>query len=178
MPDNYSVLDSAGLGVTIASKARTGGEKGNRVYLQVLDLDVATANPMPVALVAGTAAVGTVLQTASTTFHALSAATTNATSVKGSAGVVTGFTLTNTNAAARSFKLFNKVAAPVAGTDTPVKTVVVPGGTPTAPGVAALAHPVGLTFPLGIGFAVTGLLADLDATAVTANDLVIDLDYR
>lgn len=178
MPNDYAVLDKDGLAVTIAAKLRAGGEKGNRVYQQVNDLDVSAANPVPTVLTAGTASIGTVVPTASTTFHALSAATTNATSVKASAGVVTGFTLTNANAAARSFKLFNKATSPVPGTDIPVRTVVVPGGTATAPGVAALAHPVGLNFPLGVGFAVTGLLADLDATAVTAGDLVIDLDYR
>jgi lipoprotein-anchoring transpeptidase ErfK/SrfK len=109
----------------------------------------------------------------STASHAISAASTNATSVKGSAGQIYGFSISNTNASARYFKLFNKASAPTLGTDTPIMTVQVPGN-----GTVIRAFPVGLTLGTGIAYAATGALADLDTTVIGAGDLSLDLDYK
>jgi len=105
--------------------------------------------------------------------HLISAATTNATLVSAGAHQVYNLAVSNTNAAARYVKLFNKATAPVTGTDTPIKTIQVP-----ANGTVIMAFPVGLAFSLGIGFAATANLADLDNTAIGAGDLSIDLDWK
>lgn len=58
----------------------------------------------------------------------MSAATTNATSVKASAGNLYGVHLHNSGAAAVFVKLYNKASAPVVGTDTPVTTLSLSAG--------------------------------------------------
>jgi len=108
----------------------------------------------------------------STPSHTMSAASTNATSLKASAGLLYGFCISNANAAARYFKLYNKASAPTVGTDTPVTTVQVP-----ANGTVIRAYPVGMTFSTGIAWAATGLITNADTTAIAANDLSIDIDY-
>jgi hypothetical protein len=108
----------------------------------------------------------------STPSHTMSAASTNATSLKASAGLLYGFCISNANAAARYFKLYNKASAPTVGTDTPVTTIQVP-----ANGTVIRAYPVGMTFSTGIAWAATGLITNADTTAIAANDLSIDIDY-
>lgn len=105
--------------------------------------------------------------------HLVVAATTNATSVKGSAGNVYGWTISNKSAAVQFFKLFNKATAPTTGTDTPVITVAVP-----ALSTVSQNFDKGISFATGIGFAYTNLIADLDNTVVVAADAVINLFYK
>lgn len=109
----------------------------------------------------------------STPSHALSAATTNATSLKASAGLVYGITISNTNAAARYFKLYDKASSPNVGTDTPKSTIQIP-----ANATVARVYPVGLTFTLGIAYAATTGVADSDTGATGVNDLSMDVDYK
>ena len=100
-----------------------------------------------------------------------SAATTNATVVKATPGVVTGLMVVNTNAAARYVKLYDKATAPVPGTDIPALTVQVP-----ASGQVILPLSImGMAMANGIGFAMTVNAADTDATAVAAGDLLMTL---
>lgn len=127
-----------------------------------------TANTTPW-LVQGVAAT----TNGSTPSHTMSAASTNATSLKASAGMVYGLSISNANAAARYFKLYNKASAPTVGTDTPVLTVQVPGS-----GTVIRAYPVGLTLATGIAWATTTGIADADTGAVGLNDLSIDIDYK
>jgi hypothetical protein len=104
----------------------------------------------------------------------VSAATTNATSVKNSAGQLYNVQAFNTNASARYLKLYNKASAPTVGTDTPVATWLIPPG---ASGfVIEIAN--GLAFALGIAFAITVGMADNDATAIGAGDVVVNLQYK
>jgi hypothetical protein len=109
---------------------------------------------------------------AATPYHLISAATVNATNVKGSAGTIWGLDFANTNAAVRFIKLYDKATAP-ASTDTPVKTIEVP-----ANGQFSRAFPVGIAFTTGIGFRTTTGLADNDTGAVGAGELSIDLEYK
>jgi hypothetical protein len=110
------------------------------------------------------------------TFHKLfSAATTNATSVKGSAGVIAGLYLYNANAAVRYFKLYNKASAPTVGSDTPVLVIPIPPN-----GTQKVDHAItsfGMRFSTGIAYAITGGLADADTTAIGANDVVVGINY-
>ena len=109
----------------------------------------------------------------STPSHTMSAASTNATSLKASAGQVYGLSISNANAAARYFKLYNKASAPTVGTDTPVLTLQVP-----ANGTVIRAYPVGLALGTGIAWAATAVITDADTTAIGANDLSVDIDYK
>lgn len=97
-----------------------------------------------------------------------SAATTNATSVKASAGSVHGFTATNTTAALKYLKFYNKASAPTVGTDTPIWTQPLqPSNVPTT-----VRFPKTLNFSTGIAIALTGAAADADTTALAAGDVV------
>lgn len=93
-----------------------------------------------------------------------SAATTNATSVKASAGTVYNILVSNTGAAAAYVKFYNKASAPTVGTDVPVFTLSIPAsGT-----VCVNPHLIGIRFATGIALAITNLAADSDTTAVLA----------
>lgn len=106
----------------------------------------------------------------------VSAASTNATSVKGSAGQVYEIMASNVNAAARYLKLYDKATAPTVGTDTPKWTLIIPGN--TAGGGIAKSIPKGLEFTLGIAFALTTEATDAGTTGVAANELVVNLGYK
>lgn len=102
-----------------------------------------------------------------------SAATTNATSIKTSAGTVYSVTASNTGASAAFVKLYNKASAPTVGTDVPVLTIPVPAG-------VAVNIPFGTTghrFATGIALAITNLAADSDATAVAAAQVKVLTSY-
>jgi hypothetical protein len=102
----------------------------------------------------------------------VSAATTNATSVKASAGQVYAIQVFNSNAAARYLKLYNKASAPTVGTDTPVKVFMIPTG-----GGAIPLWDKGLAFSTGIAFATTTGAADNDTGAVAAAEIIVNIDY-
>jgi hypothetical protein len=100
------------------------------------------------------------------------AASTNATSVKASAGNLHKIVGTQVNAAARYLKLYNKASAPTVGTDTPVWTFYLP---PTAVGGGLFTLDFGtqpLYFSTGIAYALTTAAADADTGALTAGDVI------
>lgn len=106
-----------------------------------------------------------------TGFRLVSAATTNATSVKASAGTLYSITAFNLNAAVRYVKFYNKASAPTVGTDTPVATFAIPAST-TGAGFA-IEFPFGFDFATGIAYATTTGAADSDTAAVAANEIVL-----
>ena len=101
-----------------------------------------------------------------------SAASTNATSVKASAGRVLGWQLTNTTAAVKVVRLYNLASAPTVGTSVPVYNIVLP-----ANASISASFPVGIGHAAGISYAITNAIADLDATAVSANDVIGAIYY-
>ena len=105
--------------------------------------------------------------------HLITAATTNATSVKASAGNVYGWQITNKSAGILYVKLYNKASAPTVGTDVPVITI----GIPTL-STSVVSYEKGLSFATGIAMATTGLITDADATAVALSDMAISLFYK
>lgn len=111
-----------------------------------------------------------------TAYKLISAATTNATSVKASAGNVYMISAFNLNAAARYLKLYNKASAPTVGTDTPVLVLMIPGN--TAGAGLTINVPVGIDFATGIAFALTTGIADADTGAVAASEIVVNLGYK
>lgn len=134
-----------------------------------------TVNALP----AGTNVIGNVRlshdagQGASTTHHLISAATTNATSVKASAGNINALVVSNSSAAVKFFKLYNKASAPTVGTDTPVMTLLIPAGQT----VTVNCGPFGIRCSTGIAYALTGLITVADTTAVALNDLSVSMFY-
>ena len=112
-----------------------------------------------------------VVADAGTGFRLISAASTNATSVKASAGTLYSLYVANLNAAVRYLKFYNKASSPTVGTDTPVMTVPIPAST-TGAGVVINLDP-GFDFATGIAYAVTTGAADSDTAAVAANEIFI-----
>lgn len=103
----------------------------------------------------------------------MAAASTNATSVKTSAGRIYEVHLCNLAASAKFLKLYNKASAPVIGTDTPVATYpIAPNG-----GRIDFTSFNGISFATGIAYAITGAVGDADTTAVAENDVVGELLY-
>ena len=100
------------------------------------------------------------------------AATTNATSVKASAGRLVGFTMCNTTAAFKFLRLYNLAVAPTVGTSVPYYVIGIP------PNSTVISNrDGGVAFATGIAYAITGLVGDLDATATAANDVIGSLFY-
>ena len=109
-------------------------------------------------------------------FRLISAASTNATSVKASAGTITTIAAVNINETTVSYlKIYDKATAPTVGTDVPVMTIPIPTNIQGAGIVIPI--PNGVTFSNGIAIAVTGGVADSDTTAVLADEVVINLTY-
>ena len=106
-------------------------------------------------------------------FHLVSAATTNASSIKASGGQVYGYELGNNGAADAYVKLYNKASAPTVGTDTPFRTIYVPKGS-----ARSFHSTTGLNMGTGIALAITGAAADSDSTAVAANQVTVEIDYK
>lgn len=105
--------------------------------------------------------------------HTLSsAATTNATSVKGSAGTIYHLSITNTNASARYIRFYNKASAPTVGTDTVVYALAIPGS-----GGATINFTYGLPFSTGIAYSLTADAANSGTTAVAADEIKVNIVY-
>ncbi len=121
---------------------------------------------------AGAPSASATVGTGTTHAKVKSAASTNLTSVKASAGKLFRYTFRNNTASAKFAKLFNKASAPVLGTDTPIETVIIP-----ANGVATYLNPIGKAFSTGIAYAITGGIGESDATATAVDDVVGSLDY-
>lgn len=105
-------------------------------------------------------------------YHLVSAATTNATNIKNSAGQVFGWFIYNANAAARKVVFHNTAGTPTAGASVFFSIVI-----PPLSG-ANVEYTNGIAFSTGIGISTTTGLTDTDATAVAANDLVINIFYK
>lgn len=98
-----------------------------------------------------------------------SAASVNNTLVKAGKCSLRTLACSNAGGAAAFVKLYDKATAPVAGTDTPVLTIPVPtSGIVTLPPGAD-----GFPFALGLGIAITNLVADADTTIVAANQVKV-----
>ena len=109
------------------------------------------------------------------TIHRLIAAgTTNATSVKATAGRIHFLRIANTTANVRYLKLYNKASAPTVGTDTPVMTFYLPVNTV----MNIIDNDIGIYLNTGIAYALTTGQADNDTNAVTAGDVIVNMIYR
>lgn len=100
------------------------------------------------------------------------AATTNATSVKASAGKMIAVDVFNVAAYDVFLKLYDKTSAPTVGTDTPIWTIPIKSGA----GYSNQFN-LGKGFATGIAYAITKLQADSDTTAVAAGDVTGSMDW-
>lgn len=106
-------------------------------------------------------------------FLAAAGANQDSTVVKASAGQLYGsIAVTNTNAAVRYLKVYDKATAPTSA-DTPKLRITVPGAT-TGAGIVVPLPDAGVAFANGIAFRMTTGAADNDANAVTANEVILN----
>ena len=111
-----------------------------------------------------------------TPYFVNSLATTNGALILTGTSGLQSFYATNIGASAAFVKLYNKATAPTVGTDVPEMIMYVPAAVAGVPGVATL--PIGFNgfrFALGLGIAITGLVADTDTTAVAAGQVKVKL---
>lgn len=107
----------------------------------------------------------------SSTAHLISAATTNGTVVKASAGSIGQIVVSNNAATASYFKLYNSTTVTV-GTTTPVMTVLVPAGSTVMPiGNSPIRCSTGICFGLTKGIAVN------DVAAVGLSEMSVSIFY-
>jgi len=103
--------------------------------------------------------------------HVVSAATTNATIVKASAGRVLRWSFGNTSAVWQYVKLHNQTTLPTAGTGV-ARTIAIPPGGRADGGLEG-----GVAFATGIGMTIVTGSPDADATATTLGAVVGDLFF-
>lgn len=151
--------------------------------------DVAAAVPVAVnggalstvSTVTGVTTVSTVTSAGTpaapaTAYFLNSAATTNGALILTGTSGLQAFYASNTGAAHAYVKLYNKATAPVVGTDIPEMIIAVPAAVGGIPGIAELTPGFnGYRFPLGLGIAITGGVADTDATVVAAGQVKVKL---
>jgi len=128
------------------------------------------ATPLPISPRANTLGTG-----GTTPYKLISTASTNANSVKGSAGNLYSIVAIGQTSTIRYLKLYNKATAPSVGTDVPVMTIPVPANLQGA-GVS-IPFSMGVNFSLGISLAITSGSADNDTGVVGAGDVILNLTY-
>jgi len=106
------------------------------------------------------------------TFHLVSAGSTNLTSIKRSAGQVYGWFIFNAALSTRKVAFHNTNIAPAAGSNVFFSLVI-----PASSG-ANVNFDAGIPFTSGIAISTVTGIADSDVAAVTANDLVINIFYK
>lgn len=104
-------------------------------------------------------------------FHLVSAATTNATNLKASAGQVFGWYIYNSNAAARKVVFHNTAGTPTAGASVIFAIMIPPSS------AANVFTDAGIAFATGIAITTVTDLTDAGSTAVALNDLIINIFY-
>jgi hypothetical protein len=94
------------------------------------------------------------------------------TNIKASAaGNIYRIDIFNTSATGAFFKLYNNVGVPTTAS-TPIWTIPIPANVGYSK-----TFPYGLSFSSGIAYSITGLIADNDATTVTAGVVVGSIDW-
>jgi len=101
---------------------------------------------------------------------------TNATSVKASAGQVYSIQVFNNSTNIAYLKFYDKASAPTCNSDTVVWNVLIPASANGAGAVVPI--DVGLTFTTGIAYCVTGGIAASDNTAVAATSFIVNVGYK
>lgn len=99
----------------------------------------------------------------------LSAASTNSTNVKTTAGTLCSVNVINATPTVYYLKFYNTVTTPTCNSDTVVQSYPVPANSSSlGGGIAVQLGPYGLAFSTGIGLCLTGAVADNDNTSAAA----------
>lgn len=99
--------------------------------------------------------------------------------LKASAGTVYSIQATTIQATPAYLKLYNSASAPTCGSGTPVARFMIPAASTAANGAGTnIQLPVGIAFGTGIGYCVTGALADADTTAITASNTLVNIEWN
>jgi hypothetical protein len=176
----FAVQEADGANVTLGSKAdakSTATDTTSITIMQVLKQISASVQAPPSQAVTNTgtfavqASFGTATSGGYTTKHLVAGASTNATSVKASAGQIYGWSIYNNAAYPIYVKFHNTAGTPTAGSGV-VQTVGVQAGTQVN-----VFNTQGIPFATGIGLTIVKDLADAGATAVAASDCVADVFY-
>ena len=120
-----------------------------------------------------------VVPTAGLTSYTAAGASTNATSVKGSAGTVYHYTLTNTTTTIYYLRMYNLASAPTCSSSTgyvatiPIPPAAAAGGA----GGREIPQNIGQAFTTGIGFCVTGGASSTDNTSA-ATGVFVEILYK
>lgn len=109
--------------------------------------------------------------------HFLSAASTNSTLVRGAPAALYSVVAVNTTAAIYYLKLYDKATAPTCGTDVPVATYPIPFGSASSGGGFVIGRGTAAGFNNGLGFCLTGGIADNDVANAAAG-IAINLEVR
>jgi hypothetical protein len=109
--------------------------------------------------------------------HYFSTASTNSTLIRTGPATLYSMIVANNTVVLYYLKFYDKATQPICGTDTPVHTIPVPFGASSAGGGFISSLPVGINFNLGMGFCITGGLADNDNTNA-ATGVVLNVTYK
>lgn len=108
-----------------------------------------------------------------TTYLLISAATTNSTLISTGAHTLYSINAYNNGATAAYVKIYAKATAPTVGTDTPIKSIMLPAG-----GGSNIVLPTqGDVVALGLGLGITGGAANSDTTAVALSQVIFNCSY-
>ena len=170
----HVIIDAAGTNLATVKAGSSGSAAASdtAVVVTVRDANANGQTTMsasaPVAIASDqTITNKAVTQSSGTTDSRVNAAaTTNATSLKASAGNIFSIDVANEASYDVFLKLYDKASAPTVGTDTPVWTIPIYSKTGFSRD-----FPRGRHFSTGIAYAITKLQADTDTTAVVAGDL-------
>jgi hypothetical protein len=130
----------------------------------------------PVQILAGTLTGAGTPAIPATPYFVNSAATTNGALVLTGTSGLCALWASNIGATAAFVKLYNKATAPTVGTDVPEMIIPVAAAVGGFPGIAEISPGFNAyRFPLGLGIAITGAVADSDTTAVAAGQVKVKL---
>ncbi len=105
---------------------------------------------------------------ATTVYSLVTAASTNAAFIKASAGNLYEITISNPTATPAYVKLYNKITAPVVGTDIPVVTIPIAASSASSGFENISFGPIGKRFLTGIAIAVTAAAPATDTAVAVA----------
>ena len=123
--------------------------------------------------------VGTTGGATSYNYICTAASNQDATVVKASAGTLYALEVGNIGSSAAWLKLYNSSSSPTSAS-TPYKVILIPANSTAANGAGNNISfgPQGIAFSSGISFRVSTGIANNDATAVTTNTVLVNLDYN
>jgi len=108
-------------------------------------------------------------------FSVLAAGSGDATLVKAGPCQLVSIHAINVSAAVRYLRFYDTSIKPTVGAGTPIRRYGIPGATTGAGFV--LQPPLPMRFTQGIGFTLTTGVADTDTAGLTANDVILTLEY-